>query len=288
MGENERYRLPAGIRTAIEFNTYEVPAELNIAMPPQAAACVLNIELEQFNAEVQRIEGLLQADARRLLARPEIAAGLDRLPVRRGGTVLAIGNSVTTYRRSYFALLRALVGLHRPDDGLRFANHAQSGFTSTHARRSTYRQYILEQPDLVIILLGGNDCERFAVTGAQTLVSPAEYRVNLESIIRAFQERTGARLVLLSPVPVVPRLVERVSDHRRLGLSWDNGDLQVCADAVRSLALQYSLPFVDLMEVFGAPPDAGAPPDSRLYFADGLHPGPKGEELILEHLLEAL
>jgi lysophospholipase L1-like esterase len=280
--ENERNGLPPGIRTAIEFNTYEAPAELNIAMPPQAAACVLNIELEQFNAYVQRIEELLLADARRLLQRPEIAAGLDRVPVRQGGMVLAIGDSVTAYRRSYFALLRALVGLHRPDDGIRFANHAQSGFTTTHARRSTYRQYILEQPDLVVILLGGNDCERFAGTGAQTLVSIAEYRENLEAITRAFQENTEARLVLLSPVPVAPKLVERVSDHRRLGLSWDNGDLQACAEALRSLAFRHSLPFVDLMEVFGAPPDG------RLYFADGLHPGPTGEELILKHLLAAL
>ncbi len=282
MDENERYGLPPGIRTAIEFNTYEVPAELNIAMPPQAASCVLNIELEQFNAYVQRIEELLLVDARRLLQRRDIAAGLDRLPVRQGGMVLAIGDSVTTYRRSYFALLRALVGLHRPDDGIRFANHAQSGFTTTHARRSTYRQYILEQPDLVVILLGGNDCERFAGTGAQTLVSIAEYRENLEAMIQAFQENTEARLVLLSPAPVAPKLVERVADHRRLGLSWDNGDLQACADALRSLAFRHNLPFVDLMEVFGAPPDA------RLYFADGLHPSPKGEELILEHLLAAL
>jgi lysophospholipase L1-like esterase len=101
-------------------------------------------------------------------------------------------------------------------------------------------------------------------------------------MIRAFQEHTEAHLVLLSPVPVVPQLVERVLDHRRLGLSWDNGDLQACADALRSLALQYGLPFVDLMEVFGTPPDG------RLYFADGLHPGPRGEELVLERLLEAL
>ncbi len=282
MDENGPDGLLPGIRTAIEFNTYEVPAELNIAMPPQAAACVLGIELEQFKAYVQQIEGLLLADARRLLRRPAIAAGLDRLPVRPGGTVLAIGDSVTTYRRSYFALLRELAELHRPDDGIRFANRAQSGYTTTHARRSTYRQYILEQPELVFILLGGNDCERFSGTGAGTLVSIAEYRENLEAIVRAFQEHTEAHLVLLSPVPVVPRLVERVTDHRRLGLSWDNGDLQACADAMRSLAFQHGLPFLDLMEVFGAPPDA------RLYFADGLHPGPKGEEVILEHLLAAL
>jgi acyl-CoA thioesterase I len=172
--------------------------------------------------------------------------------------------------------------LYRPDDGIRFANHAQSGFTSTHARRSTYRQYILEKPDLVFILLGGNDCERFLGAGTQTLVSIAQYRENLEAMVRAFREHTDAHLVLLSPVPVVPQLVQRVSDHRRLGLSWDNGDLQACTDALRSLALQHTLAFVDLMEAFGTPPDG------RLYFADGLHPGPRGEELILEQLLGGL
>jgi lysophospholipase L1-like esterase len=272
--------LPPGVRTAIEFKTYEVPAELGIAMPAQAASCVLNIEVEQYNAHLAQIEAALRADATRLAARPEMAAAVRRLPIPDGGLVLVVGDSVSAYRRSYAELLRVLFGLCRPDSHIRLVNRAQSGYTSTHALRATYRQYVLEKPDLVFVLLGGNDCERFA--GGPPLLSFGEYRDNIEAIVAAFRARTQAQVVLLSPVPVIDKLWRQVPDHRRLKVSWDNNDLQVFADALRSLALQYNLAFVDLMEAFGTEPDAG------LYFVDGLHPGPRGEELILRRVLEML
>lgn len=270
--------LPPGVRTAIEFKTYEVPAELGIAMPAQAASCVLNIEMAQYNAHLAQLESALEADAARLAAEPDVAAAVRRLAVPAGGLVLVMGDSVSAYRRSYAELLRVLLDACCPDEHIRLVNRAQSGYTSTHARRAAYRQYVLEQPDLVFVLLGGNDCERFA--GGGPLLSFGEYRDNMEAIVNAFAARTRARVVLLSPVPVVEKLWRQVPDHRRLAVSWDNADLQVYADALRSLAFQYGLPFVDLMEAFGEEPDAG------LYFVDGLHPGPRGEELILRRVLE--
>ena len=250
-------------------------------MPAQAAACVLNITVEQFNEHLEKVAAALDADARRLAERPEILATVDHLPLSPGATVMAVGDSVTAYRRSYAELLRVLLALRRPGDEIRFLNRAQSGYTSTHARRSTYSQYIKEDPELVFILLGGNDCERFGGPEARTLVSFGEYRENMEAIIHAFQTHTRARLVLLTPAPVIQHLLRKVPDFRKSRMSWSNTDLEVCSDVLRSLAFQYRLPLVDLMETFG--PD----PDPDLYFVDGLHPGPAGEELILEHLLVA-
>jgi len=146
--------LAPAVRTAIEFNTYEVPAELGIAMPSQAASCVLNISEDQFLAYVASLSAEVDDEARQLASEPALAAAIDRFPVRRGGKVMALGDSVTTWRRGYMELLRAMVTRRRPDDAIQFANRAQSGYTSTHARRSTYLQYVKELPDLVFILLG--------------------------------------------------------------------------------------------------------------------------------------
>jgi lysophospholipase L1-like esterase len=218
--------------------------------------------------------------ARRLAEQPEVAAAADRLTVPAIGPALAVGDSVTVYRRSYFELLRRPAGLRHPDDRVRFANHAQSGYTTTHARRSTYRQYPLERPDLVFILLGGNDCERFA-TGDR-LVSVAEYQANVEAMVEAFRSGGSTRVVLISPAPAIRELWSKVPDHRRLQLSWEDGDLRACVEALKGLAFRLNLPFVDLIEAFGLRPDPA------LQFVDGLHPGQRGQELILEHVLAVL
>jgi acyl-CoA thioesterase-1 len=274
--------LPSGIGTAIEFNTYEVPAELGIAMPAQAAACVLNITEEQFLSYVRSLAAKVDQDARMLLAEPDVAAAIDRLPLRPGSRVMAIGDSVTTYRRGYVELLHTMVALRRPDDAIRFVNHAQSGYTSTHARRATYLKYIKERPDLVLIALGGNDCERFGSTEAPPLVSPDEYRNNMEAILQAFRDNTSAHLILLTPVPVMESMLKRVADFAKSQLTWRNQDLQVCADTLGELATKYDLPLVNLMDAFGVNPP------SNLYLPDGLHPGSMGQELILKRLLKTI
>ena len=274
--------LPLGIGTAIEFRTYEVPAELGIAMPPQAAACVLNITEEQFLSYVGSLAAKVDQDARKLLAESDIRAAIDRLPLRPGNMVMAIGDSVTTYRHSYVELLRAMVALRRSDDAIQFVNHAQSGYTSTHARRGTYLQYIKERPDLVLIALGGNDCERFGGSEAPTLVSPDEYRRNMDAILRAFRDNTSAQLVLLTPVPVMESMLKRVADFAKSQLTWRNQDLQVCADILGELAVRYGLPLVNLMGAFGV----DLP--SSLYLSDGLHPGPLGQQVILRQLLNVI
>lgn len=274
--------LAPGIRTAIEFNTYEVPAELGIAMPSQAASCVLNISEEQFLDYVAKLAVEVNDEARKLLSESALAAAIERLPVGRNSRVMAIGDSVTTFRRSYMEILHAMVTLHRPGDAIRFVNHAQSGYTSTHARRSTYLQYIKELPDLVLVLLGGNDCERFGGPEAPTLVSPGEYRRNMEAIILAFRQNTSARLVLLTPVPVMESMLMRVADFARSQLTWRNKDLQERADILSELAARYDLPLVNLMDAFGLEPP------SSLYLPDGLHPGTAGQRLILRRLLQTI
>jgi acyl-CoA thioesterase-1 len=278
----KRQDLPSGIGTAIEFNTYEVPAELGIAMPAQAAACVLNITEEQFLSYVRGLAAKVDQDARMLLTEPDLATAIDRLPLRAGSKVMAIGDSVTTYRRSYVELLRAMTALRRPNDAIQFVNHAQSGYTSTHARRATYLKYIKEHPDLVLMALGGNDCERFGSSEAPTLVSPDEYRKNMEAILRAFRDNTSAHLVVLTPVPVMESMLKRVADFAQSQLTWRNQDLQVCADTLSELAIKYDLPLVNLMDTFGMNPPAS------LYLPDGLHPGSAGQQLILRQLLKAI
>ena len=193
---------------------------------------------------------------------------------------MAVGDSITTYRYSYARLLAALLALHRPDDGIQFVNVAQSGYTSTHGLENSYTQFLALQPDWVFIKFGVNDCKRFGGEQAKTLVSLEEYRANMTAMVQAFLEHSRARPVLLTPAPVIEDVVNNNPDFQAMRMTWSNADIQARADFLQNLAAQYDLPFVDLTKIFGYDPDA------TLYVADGLHPGPAGQQLILEAVLQ--
>jgi lysophospholipase L1-like esterase len=266
----------------IDFNVHQVPAALGLEVPPAAAAAMLGITEAQFSHYVSGIEAGVARLASNLHAEPECAAAIVHLPVPPGGTVLAIGDSITTYRCSYARLLAALLALGRPADGIRFVNAGQSGYTSTHALEVTYTQFLALQPDLVFIMYGANDCKRFGSPQTRALVPLDAYRANMTAIIGAYQAHTHARLVLLGPTPVAEGIANRCPDFAAMRMTWDNADILAYTNAVGVLAAEHGLLFVDMVHAFG--PD----PDPALYLPDGLHPGPEGQLLILREVLRAL
>jgi acyl-CoA thioesterase I len=271
--------LPADAAFAIDFNLHQVPAALGLAVPPSAGAALVGISEAQFLAYAGEVQAEVEAVACELLDEPGLAAVASSL--RPGATIMTVGDSITTYRRGYAELLRAMLNRRYPEDGIRVLNVAQSGYTSTHARESTYTQWLAQGTDLVFVMYGANDCKRFGSPQARTLVSLREYTENLTAIVEAFQTDT-ARVMLLTPTPVVTDVTNRLPDFVAMRMTWDNADLAACAEAVRRIAGQHGAVCVDLFSAFGPQPDPA------LYLPDGLHPGPAGQRVILETILTSL
>jgi acyl-CoA thioesterase I len=287
---SEKSSLPPETSFQIDFNLHWVPAALGLDIPPSAAAAIFGISDAEYHAYAAAVEWQVKQTAAELLALPAVAAAVDRLPVPVGGTLLAVGDSITTYRFSYAEVLASMLTQRREQDRIMFINRAQSGYTSTHGLEHTYTQFLTTQPNLVLIKYGVNDNKRFgSVSTADTadgapklLVSAEEYRANMYGIVRAFKDYTAALPVLLTPSPVVESIVNSSPDFTAMHMRWDNRDLQTSADAVRDLADEFGVPWVDLMNLFGSGPDP------TLYLPDGLHPAPAGHILILQRLLETL
>jgi acyl-CoA thioesterase-1 len=275
-------QLPPETTFLIDFNLHWVPAALGLEVSPAAAAAMMEITEAEFMAYATAAEAEVKRTAAGLLDKAELRQAVDQLAIPAGGTVMAVGDSITTYRYSYARLLAAMVAIRRPDDDIRFLNVAQSGYTSTHGLENTFTQFLDHQPDWVFIKFGVNDCKLFGGPEAKTLVSLEEYRANMAGIVKAFLNHTPARPVLMTPAPVVEDVVNNNPDFQAMRMTWSNGDIQARADALRELADQQKLPFVDLMVLFGPTPDPA------LYVADGLHPGPAGQVLILEAVLRTL
>lgn len=274
--------LPPETTFIIDFNLHWVPAALGLDVTPAAAAAMIGISENDFLAYAAAAEAEVNRVAAALLERPELSQAIDQFAVPPGGKVMMIGDSITTYRYSYARLLQAMLTLRRPADRLQFANVAQSGYTSTHGLENVYTQFLAHQPGWVSIKFGVNDCKRFGGPQAKLLVSLDEYRANMAGMVDAFLNHTPARPVLLTPTPVVEALVNENPDFQAMRMTWSNADLQARADVVRDLARQKRLPFVDLMSLFGHQPDP------TLYVADGLHPGPAGQQLIVATILQTL
>ncbi|MCL4296997.1 MAG: hypothetical protein KJ077_14765 [Anaerolineae bacterium] len=274
-------KLAPEIAFLIDFNLHWVPAALGLDVSPAAAAAMCHITEAQFLAYVGQVKTEINNIAQALLAEPELAQVVERWPIRAGGKVMAVGDSITIYRYGYVWLLEAMLAQCRPDDGIQVINVAQSGYTSTHILENTFTQFLAHQPDWVFIMVGVNDCKKFGGPPTKTLVSLAEYTANLTGIVEGFLKYTPARPVLLTPAPVVESVANTSPDFAAVRMTWDNADVQACADAVRDLTGRHNLPLVDLVNAFSLNPDPS------LYLADGLHPSLAGQQLILTKVLQA-
>ncbi|MEU5806667.1 SGNH/GDSL hydrolase family protein [Streptomyces sp. NPDC047718] len=188
----------------------------------------------------------------------------DRLPFRPGQHVVAVGESTTADRLSWFEILR-----HRLPDDVRCTNLAVSGSTTTQALAGM-PMLRSGKPDWVLCMLGGNDVQRL---DGVPLVTASETRRNLTALRDLAVRRTGARWVWLTPAGVDEERVARYVHFRRAGLSWSGEDL----DALAEDLLARPEPVVDTR------------PAARGHLdADGVHLTPAGQRAVTAALLDTL
>jgi lysophospholipase L1-like esterase len=276
--------LSSDIAFQIDFNLHQVPSAQGINIPPEAAAAMLNITPAQFTAYVDQAFAECTRVAQSLLERPGTVEAIRKLKRPGKGsvsTVMTVGDSITTYRYGYAEILRALLGLVAPEKPLQFYNHGRSGYTSTHGLEHTYTQYLAQNPDWVFLKYGANDTKRFGGSSGKLLVSLPEYTANMARIVDAFL-KIGSKVVVLTPTPIVEQTVNSSPDFQAWEMTWDNADLQACADALKTITSQHGIPLIDLVSLFTRTPDPA------LYVPDGLHPGPAGHRLIIEKVLDTI
>jgi len=269
-------------RFFIDFNLHQVPAALGLDIPTAAAAAMVGASEAEFEQYAAAAAAAVRERGRQLLSEPQLAAALDRWRLPSGGRVMAVGDSIITYRYSFARLLAAMTDLRRAEERITWRNVAQSGYTSTHGLESTFTQYLAYQPDWVFIMFGVNDCKQFGGGGTRTLVSLAEYQQNMTAIVQAFRQYTSARVFLLTPTPVVESMTNTAPDFQAARMTWSNANLALFALAVSELARAESLPCADLMRRFGPNPDPA------LYLTDGLHPNAAGHQIIVAEVLKVL
>lgn len=255
---------------------YSHPEKTNPALTETAIAALFNIPVELWRQIKSECAAATRQAAAELLAEPDVAARVARLPFAPGSTIVGLGDSITDDWHSWLEILRALLDIQRPNDHFRVVNAGISGQTTTQMFYRVFYDIAAEKPDWIICIAGTNDARRYGDRSLKPEVSPEETEKNLAQLRDFATTRTSARWVWMTPTPVIP---DRIRSHGNMapGLIWMHEDVTRVADIVR----RQKDPVVELQHLFGVPPK----PD---YLFDGLHPSLEGQKLIARALLEAL
>ncbi|MFI7469275.1 SGNH/GDSL hydrolase family protein [Nonomuraea sp. NPDC049646] len=247
-------------------------------------AALFGLDAGAYRALLDGFDRQTRQAAETLLARPGLADAVDRLPLhpedardpgdaRDAFHVVAVGESTTADRLSWFEILRRLVALRRPGDAVRFTNLAISGSTTTQAL-AQLPALGFQRPDLVLCMIGANDTQHLA-PGAPTLVSAAETERNLAMLHDLARQRGPVRWVWLTPSPFDEPRAAAYPHFRRAGITWAGKDVDAIADHL----LSRPEPVVDTRL---------AVREDHHFLDDGVHLSIEGQREIAEAVVRAL
>ncbi|WP_214411233.1 SGNH/GDSL hydrolase family protein [Sphaerisporangium fuscum] len=240
-------------------------------------AHLFGLDPDEHRALLEGFDEQVRKAAADLLGDPGTAERVDRLPFAPGDHVVVIGESTSADRLSWFEILRHLVSLRRPSDGITFTNLAISGCTTTQALTGL-PGLAHHRPDWVLCMLGGNDARRLGGADGPTLVSLAETERNLLALRDLAAAHVPARWVWLTPSAVDERRAAAYPHFQRAGLSWGNGDI----DAIARFLLDRPEPAVDTRTATIGGTESG------LHLDDGVHLTPAGQRAVAAAVVEGL
>ncbi|MFC5401355.1 SGNH/GDSL hydrolase family protein [Cohnella soli] len=243
----------------------------------QLLAAIYGMELDMYLTIKGKLAQQTREAAEQLLESSDFADRVRRLPFKEGATIVAVGESTTDDLLSWFEILRQLLGLQRPQDGIQLINEGISGSTTTEAL-ARFSGIVAHQPDWIFCLLGANDVQRVGPDSAKTLVSLEETVQNLKEMRRIAEARTQSEWVWVTPPTFIEERVAAFPYFQMGQLSWRNEDILRVGEAVRGLPGVV----VDTQAGYGQPAQA-----SYMGF-DGVHPTIEGHKAIVRGLVESL
>lgn len=239
-------------------------------------ASIFGADEAEYRSALLDLDSQRTAATARLAADPQVRANLDNAPFRPGDHVVAIGESTTADRLSWFELLRTLLETERPDLALCFDNFAVSGATSAQVLASA-PAIRRQTPDWAFCMLGANDSQRFDTLDGPLMVSRPETLRNLDELRARAHRGQDTHWIWLTPTPVDEALVATFPFFQMSGITWSNADI---AELSATLLERDGVVIDSTAAVTIAEPHA--------FTEDGLHPSITTHEALAARLLDQL
>jgi acyl-CoA thioesterase I len=259
------------------------PEKVFAFLPGMSAAnlaALYGLDKPAYAAIRDRFAAQTAAAARDLLAEPEFAAAVDRLPFSAGQTLAVIGESTTDASDSWLEILGHLIRLRRPADAINLVNAAISGYPTTMLQRVMNERLQRHRPSWVALFAGANDALRYGTGATKPLVTGTETAQNLAEMRRQ-AAAARARMIWMTPTDRDTARIASYPPFQAQQIWLEDDDMRAVDDAIRATADDGDV-MVDLSGAFGSPPDAA------LLNADGLHPTLAGQKAIARRFVERL
>lgn len=266
------------IETWVQYTHLEKLYGYLPGMDEALLAQLFGLGLEEYREVKGRFDANARDAALELLEDASFAGRVDRLPFREGETVVGVGDSITDDLQSWLEIVRHLLELRRPRDGIRIVNAGLSAHTTAMVLRRFIPSVVSLKPDWIFCLLGGNDATRVGSEPNKPQVGIEETAKNLEAMRRIAGEQTAAEWVWITP-PTYDEGRASSFPPFKMGQSvFRNDDMVAVGDLVRG----QEDTVVDVQAVFGVPADP------ELQGPDGVHPSLAGQKAIARAFVEGL
>lgn len=211
--------------------------------------------------------------AAEMLADRRFRDDLRALPFRPDDRLVAVGDSITADRLGWFEVLSAAAEL----DGRAAPATVNLGVSGNTTADVIERFDLLEaaRPGHVLLMAGTNDARTHGRAVACRMVGAAETERNLRALVDLVTG-LGAGLTVITPPAVDQRRIDAF--FAGAAVRWRADDVAEVAGVIRTVA-------PESVDLHGATRDHVA---GDLLEADGVHPTPLGQRLILKHVVAAL
>ena len=181
--------------------------------------------------------------------------------------VVCFGDSIT--KRGYPELMAKELGVKVVNAGI-------AGHNSAQGLHRIKKDVLDHKPEVVVVFFGTNDIR----VDSKKFIPLKKYRENLEKIAKDCREG-GAKVIFCTPPPINHEAY--FQRHKKSDYDAHGGLEQLLESyqkTVRDLGKELAIPVVDL---------AGElPKQPQWMHKDGVHPSPKGNQIIADHITGAV
>ena len=205
------------------------------------------------------------------------------ITLRPGSTVMFTGDSITDCQRlesedglgfGYPLRIAGEWGLRHPDRAVTWLNSAIAGNKVMDLEARWQADVLDARPDVVSILVGGNDVAWHTYDPDGYVISAEEFAAGYDRLLAPLAE-AGAELILIEPFLLPIRGIVEVGDvhvGEEERKEW-RADLDPKNQVVRELARKYG---AHLLAADGMFAELAATTGPEYWAADGVHPTPAG------------
>ncbi len=237
---------------------------------------LFGLETEEYKKLRDFFKQNAKEAALELLKDDEIIDWLDELPFSNDDTIVALGDSSTDDQQGWFEIFQHVLNITVPEAQFTFVNAGIANNTSSDALRRMNRDVLSHEPNWVIVSLGTFDAQRLNFAPGRTLVPLSETWENLSTIEDAIATVTENPPIWITPVPVIPGLLEKMELFEFDIVSADLSQIREIITGKKGY----------IVDPLGR--RMGNPPEAWYYLSDGLNPSISGHLNTVKELIRSL